>query len=707
MNNYPFIKAHLISKRKIQVMVFSSLNVPNNAQFKLYNDAGFVEILNVLKKAANTSLFFYELEASRDIDLESEYFISVASFPFVLLDISQAIYFDDFDEMYSYDGKLGLIYHDKYLEFYLWAPLAHNAILKIKKEKEEKFNFYPMQRKERGIFYLRLEGRSFKGALYHYLVENNGILRETNDPYARFTNANSKYSIVEDIKDIETMETIPLRREYQSYNDLIIYETNVRDLTEDRNSNIVNKGKYLGFVEEHRKSKGGHPAGLDYLKYLGITHVQLNPILDFNTIDDLNPDKKYNWGYDPISMFAIEGSYSKKPDDGLERLKEFKTMVNKLHENGIGVIIDVVYNHIYEHLDSSLEKTVPNYYFRRKKDFSLSEASGCGNDVASERLMARRIIVESTKYLVSTFDIDGFRFDLMGLLDIETMNEIYQECKKIKKNLIFYGEGWNMNTALPFAQRACADNYQLLPNFAFFNEMYRDIMKGPTFSDQLYKKGYINGDSSYHFGAAYSMLGSVVNSSYEPKFRYAHQSINYLECHDNNTLFDKLSVSNSEESEETIKKRISLGNDLLMISQGVPLIHMGQEVGQTKYGLDNTYNVLKVNRMDWANLDDNFEMVNHLKLLIDWRKQLKQLDDPTDIEKTYKFTQLENDILCVDIDGGNISNRYKKIKYLINVTNHIKTLTLDDYYYLYGIADQSQIKEAIISPCSLLVLYKI
>ena len=343
-------------------------------------------------------------------------------------------------------------------------------------------------------------------------------------------------------------------------------------------------------------------------------------------------------------------------------------MVNKLHEKNIGVIVDVVYNHCYEWLYTAFEKTVPGYYFRKKKDGSLSTCSGCGNDIASERVMVRKLIIDSVKYLFQQFDIDGLRFDLMGLLDITTMLEVEKAIRQIKPNAFLYGEGWNMGLQIPEEERANADNADKLPGFGFFNDMFRDIVKGPTFPDRITVKGFANGDVNYNFGLEYVMNGSVLDLSYRHRFLDANQSINYVECHDNNTLFDKFTKSNPDEDESLIYERVRLANDIVMLSFGVPFFHMGQEIGQSKLGLDNTYNILKINNMNWSLVDKNFEMVDHFRFTTHIRKNhLNYLHQskPEDIKGVYQFEKLDNGVVLVKVKNDD----YKNMEIYINATD--------------------------------------
>ena len=566
-----------------------------------------------------------------------------------------------------------------------------------------------MIRSAGGIYRLTIKG-DLLNRKYRYRIENGGVKRETNDIYGKGVSLNSEYSVVVDQNEIYSYPFVNATRENELLKS-VIYETNVRDFTESKGTNIVNRGKYPGFVEANRKTRKGNPAGLDYLKHIGITHVQLNPILDFRGVDDLKVSASYNWGYDPISFFAIEGSYSTNPNDAMHRIKEFQDMVNELHKNNIRVVVDVVYNHIYEWQTSVLEKTVPGFFFRRNKRGQITSSSGCGNDINSNRPMVRKLIVDSAKYLVRAFNIDGFRFDLMGLLDVETLLELEKECRKIKKDLIFYGEGWNMPVDIPFIDKACSENANRLPNFAFFNDAYRDIVKGPSFSDKIRDKGYINGNVDYHFGADYALHGTVLNHSYEAKFSKAHQSLNYVECHDNNTLYDKLCLSNAEEDENTILRRINLANAFLLFSFGVPFIHQGQEIGASKEGHGNTYNEVKINNMRWDLVDERMEMVNYFKSLVFMRlNKLPHLflDSPEDIEKVYTVTQWDNGVLCLESSNRELLQDYSNLMLLINPTNSSQMYTDEDYMSLLTLDKKCvmQTRNGLVPPTYISVYFR-
>ena len=342
----------------------------------------------------------------------------------------------------------------------------------------------------------------------------------------------------------------------------------------------------------------------------------------------------------------------------------------------------------------------------------MAIASGCGDDFASEKKMARKAIIDSLKYFTDVFDIDGFRFDLMGLLDIETINQGFEECKKIKEDVIFYGEGWNMGIELPFEKKACSDNADKMPGIGFFNDSYREILKGGNFKDNLSSKGYICGKIDNQIEVNYALRGCSIDIPYKARFKNPDQSLNYVECHDNNTLFDKLLMSNPHEDVSTLLKRVEFANSLISLSFGMPFYHMGQEIGLSKNGLDNTYNVLKVNNMDYKLLDERFEMVSNLRNFIDIRKRLKsyiKFDKHEEINQIFETQYWNNDMMVFYTEKDNIAP-LKKLLVLINPTLEKKTYELDDYFSLLlsldNKGDQINMKNGIIPPLSVQILYK-
>ena len=704
-----YLKAKLISWRKINVVLFTNIPRPNSITITIYKNDKFYKSEKISKFNSMNQLYFFDVYLNEDYELGASYRLLLDSFPMTNIDISEVVDFPDFDDRYAYDGDdLGSIYSKKETTFTVWAPLAESLYLKlIDLNGQEKI--IPMLRNG-SVYRLKVEG-DLLNYKYHYIVTNNGLTYEVNDPYAKGTSLNSEYSVVIDYDLLLKKDNIAPQTKIDNYVDAVIYETHIRDINEGNFNDVVNKGKYLGFIETGRKTNGGHPAGLDYIKYLGMTHIQIQPILDFNSEDDENTKNWYNWGYDPISFFALEGSYSIKPEDAMSRLYEFREMVDALHKNDLRLIVDVVYNHIYKYEDNALEKLVPHYYFRKRRNTLLSNASGCGNDVASERKMARKLIVDSVKYLFSHFDIDGLRFDLMGLIDIKTIDEAYAAAKAIKKDIMFYGEGWEMGEELPAEQKASKANASKQLDYAFFNDAYRDIIKGPSSPFNLHEKGFICGNTDYKFGVDYAFHACVLNLSYQPMFITANQSLNYLECHDNNTLFDKLLVSNANEEEKTLLDRVALGNAILLLSFGIPLIHMGQEIGQSKDGLDNTYKTIGVNNLDYRLVDERFDMVNRFRLMNISARKLgyTHLFKKEDIEGFFTISHWDNGVYALTAKEKNVVCNEKEFVILFNPTNEAINFELDDYYTVVEGECKGQkirTKNCFLPGCNLIMLFK-
>ena len=708
MSKY-YLKAKLTSWRKINVVLFTDIPRPNSVDITLYKNGKFYKKEKISRINSIVQLYFFDISLDEDYELGASYTLLVNSLPLTNVDPSEAVDFDDFDDRFFYNGDdLGSIYSKKETSFRVWAPLAESMLLKLIDLNGQE-SLYKMNRD--GATYLLKVPGDLLNYKYHYIVSNNGITSEVNDPYAKGTSLNSEYSVVIDYDNLLKRKRIKPKTKIDNYVNALIYETHIRDINEGNHNDVVNKGKYLGFVEPNRKTSGGHPAGLDYIKYLGVTHVQIQPILDFNSIDDKNTKNWYNWGYDPISYFALEGSYSIHPEDAYSRLDEFRTMVDELHKNDLRLVVDVVYNHMYKYEERSLEKLVPHYYFRKRKNGLIANSSGCGNDVASERKMVRKLIVDSVKYLFTHFDIDGLRFDLMGLMDIETIDECFKAAKEVKDDVMFYGEGWEMGEELPPETRANKSNSALQPNYAFFNDSYRDIIKGPSSPFNLHEKGFICGNTDYKYGVDFAFHACVLDLSYKSFLMSANQSINYLECHDNNTLYDKLLVSNKEEEEKTLLDRVTLANSILLLSFGIPFIHMGQEIGLSKDGLDNTYNMVGVNNMDYRLVDERFDMVNRFRLMNILQRKLayRSLFAKEDLDKFFEISHWDNGVYALTAKNKNIICNEKEFVILINPLNKAITFELDDYYTVVDAEFKGQeikTKNCFLPGCNLFMLFK-
>lgn len=586
----------------------------------------------------------YIYKVSRKLELGNDYIIRNNITKDFRLDVTRAVDFKDFDIKYTYfQDDLGPTYHKEYTDFVLWAPLCYKVELKITNNGKTKKHI--MERSDNGTYRITLKG-DYDGALYNYIVHLNNSVNEVIDPYAKSSNANGKMSAVVDLSKLEEIkfssDKLPPFKENV---EAIIYELHVRDFTIHRDSNIVHKGKFLGLAESGRTTKGGHPAGLDYLKYIGITHVQLLPVLDYKTVDEENPEKTYNWGYDPQQYFALEGSFSLSPNNPYSRMMEFRKLVKAFHENGLRVNLDVVYNHVYEVTTSSFQNIVPFYYFRHTSDYKFIEHSFCGDDIATERPMVKKLIVDSIRFLIKTYDVDGFRFDLMGLMDVRTIKEAERNARAMKPNIMFYGEGWDM-FAEPRDKTPCAhmNNAHLLPTVGFFNDRFRNIARGPGGATPLEDTGYLLGNTNYYDGFKFIFLGSVLDVTFPHLFVNLNQSINYMECHDNGTILDAIETSTNDTIDE-MEQRIKMMNKVILFSFGVPFIHNGQEFGLTKFGSGNTYNKGdRYNQFDYGRLDKCFSLVESFAKYARIRKKIPfyRITDPEVLKRVYDFNRIDD-----------------------------------------------------------------
>ncbi len=679
-----FFGANLVDYHTIRIAIFSEVNKSANSPFNLIIDSEKIVVLEVAKQSYLNGLCLYECHSKDKIELGHNYVIQCRDFGSTSLNVNEATTFKSFDMDYFYEGDdLGATYTKERTTFKLWAPLASKVSLFIRKKSSDTFLTYKMKRGDKGVYELTLEG-DYDGYMYRYSVTNSGLNLITTDPYAKASTANGKDSVVIDFEKTKINlfeEALP---KYKNYSEAIIYEFHVRDMTIDENTDIHYKGKYLGLTEEGRKTKGGNPAGLDYIKFLGPTHVQLLPIYDYKTVDELNPDSQYNWGYDPAQYFVPEGSYATDPNDGYSRIIELKKMIAAFHQNGIKVNMDVVFNHVYSSEFSAFEKVVPNYYFRKNKNGTLCNGSGCGNDLDTSRSMVRKMIIDALVYWVKEFGIDGYRFDLMGLIDIDTMNLAVRKVKEIKPDAMLYGEGWDMATNLASDKRTTIYNSFKTPQIGYFNDTFRDIVRGNNDLKNNSYPGYILGNTSFLEGFKFCYLGSSVNYCYQPRFLSHNQSINYVECHDNGTVFDKITRHFKDDPLEKKLKILKMINAAVAFSFGISFYHSGQEIGLSKDMEDNTYNKGdKYNKFDYSILDSRFEEALYLKSLIKGKRVYSSIfslfESSDDVASSNEFVNLENGALMINIFSPHKSEKYC---YIFNPTDKAISVTFDDYYRL-------------------------
>ena len=614
----------------------------------------------------------------------------------------------EFNEKYNYDGELGVIYSKNSSEFKLWAPLAEQVELvlygKDYNALESNKTIIKMNRENRGVWRVKID-EDLSGEYYNYLVRNNGKTYESVDPYAKAVSINGEKSMVIDMESTNpkgwSNDKKPILNDVT---DSIIYEAHIRDLTKDEASGVIKalRGKYIGAVLENSKIKGTSiTTGVDHLKELGITHIHLLPVFDYGSIDErYDSTDNYNWGYDPQNYNVPEGSYSTNPYEGAVRISEFKEMVYKFHQAGIRVVMDMVYNHTYN-LESPLNLTVPGYYYRKDQYGCYSNGSGCGNETASERYMFRKYMIDSVLYWAKEYHIDGFRFDLMGLHDLETMRIIRSELNKVDKSIIMYGEGWTCyNTPLNSNESAVKNNICKFGNLqiAAFSDDARDSIKGSVFLKE--SLGFVNGGDNYEESIKYTICASTKHDEIDlSKVVYSksfwanepYQTITYDSAHDNNTLFDKLRMSCKDENEEELLKMNKLAAAIVLTSQGISFLHEGEEFARVKENLqgeiiENSYNSSDyTNELKWLRKQRYIDLFNYYKGLIKLRKEYKafRMNSNKEIQNNISFMAKgnefkDNHIVGYIINIEDYNDSYSKIAVIFNANKYNVEVDLDE-----------------------------
>ncbi len=554
-----------------------------------------------------------------------------------------------FRENYLYDGDdLGAVIDGKDTVFRLWAPTAFRVVLKLysKGDGGRAFATVDMVRGAHGVWIHRQRGCGH-GVYYVYRVTNEMGTQTAVDPYAKAAGVNGERGMVVDLSKTNPKGwEKPYRIGTNSYTDAVIWEIHVRDFS-NRIETSKYKGKYLAFTERGLVNSHGVSVGVDYLMKLGVTHVHLLPIYDYATVDETNTLPAFNWGYDPKNYNVPDGSYSTDPYHGEVRISEVKQMVQALHKAGIGVIMDVVYNHTYDK-NSLFQKIVPYYYYRYTDACLNSSASGCGNDTASERAMFRKFMVDSVSYWAKEYKLDGFRFDLMGLHDLETMSLIEKAVHTINPRALLYGEGWQMGATMDGSLQATQGNIsRIVPSngaaggISVFNDVIRDGLKGSVFEKSA--AGYISG--AFAENAEKIRFGISGGKRDGVWWRVENADvINYMSAHDNHTLWDKLMLSAPDASHEERLQMNRLGAAILMIARGTPFMQAGEEMLRTKHFDENSYRSGdEINNLDWESLipgGDAYAMMSYYKALIAMRK------------KSGVFSQRDVQISFADMDGG-------------------------------------------------------
>ena len=583
-----------------------------------------------------------------------------------------------YDEYPVYPGDdLGMTYSPDATTFKLYSPAAEEARVHFYRKplEEETPETLEMERMTEGVWRSVVDD-DIEGRYYTYQVKQDGVwLPEAPDPYAVAAGTNGVRAQVIDLGKTDPEGWTQDQRPALAHpTDMVIYELHVRDLSVAPNSGVRNKGKFLGLTETGTLSPEGLATGLDHMKEMGVTHVHLLPSFDYMSIDETKPPavRGFNWGYDPHLYNVPEGSYATDPADGAVRVREFKQMVKTLHENGLRVIMDVVYNHTGASEESVFNRVCPGYYYRHNADGTLSNASACGNETASEREMVRRFITNSVRYWATEYHVDGFRFDLMGIHDIETMNAVTATLAAVDPTIFVYGEGWTAgDSPLPTERRALKAHVPQLEAVAAFSDDVRDAIKGHVFTHDA--KGFISGleniEESIKFG--------TVAATEHPQLNYdsvnysgtwwapqPSQCITYASCHDNHTIWDRLEISTPEASESDRQRMQELALGIVLTSQGVSFLHAGSEFCRTKGGEENSYKSPDaINQLDWSRKAEFQETVDFVKALIQLRKDHPafRMRTTAQIAEHLKFLDTPRQMVAYELDGSGTEDEWEKI----------------------------------------------
>ena len=667
----------------IRVSMSAALNDPENA-FSVMGPEGALTITSVTAEGK-----IYTIVTEEKIDLRNTYTL-IYNGEEIKINLPSYYSTDEFEAEYTYEGNdLGATWTKDSTTFRVWAPTATAVMVNLYETGDpaepDLIDQLEMTKSEKGTWVLEQSG-DLNGVYYTYQVDVDGKTVEACDPYARTTGVNGRRAMVIDLAstDPEGWENDTDPHYEDSITDSVIYELHVRDLSVDNSSGIQNKGKFLGVIETGTTNPQGIPTGLDHIKNLGVTHIHLLPSYDYGSIDESNlQENNFNWGYDPQNYNVPEGSYSTDPYNGEVRVREFKQMVKVLHDNGISVIMDVVYNHVYDAKGFCFNQIVPGFFSRITPMGNYSAGSGCGNDTASEREMVKKYIVDSVNYWADEYHIDGFRFDLVGLIDTETVNEVVKTVHEKHPNVIFYGEGWTMDTEMTKEGYTMATqrNSKETPNFAYFSDTIRDAIRGPMTNNS--QPGYCSGGSGFG-GNIVSCFKGMPSWCKTPT-----QTINYASCHDNNSLFDRIIMATPEASFEDRVRMNNLAAAIVMTSQGTPLFQAGEEMLRSKPLPDGTYdhNSYKspdsVNSLKWNDLNQDLylDTYRYYQGLIAFRKAhpALRMTDPEQVQNSITaFPDSNTSALAFQIEGGVNGEESEGLYVIFNPRSETTEMTLPE-----------------------------
>ncbi|MEK4602059.1 type I pullulanase [Bacillus sp. FSL L8-0099] len=656
-------------------------NVPFNSKEQKIEIEGIkIKEINPFDKNGGDITNKVKIITEQKIDLKQTYKVKIENLAYTNTEIGKVIRSEEFDKLFYYSGNdLGNIYSPQHTKFRVWAPTASEAKLVTYKKWNDKIGTeINMQQGEKGTWKAEIKGNQ-KGLFYTYKVKIGDKWTEAVDPYVRAASVNGDKGVVIDLNETNPKKWKANKKpEFKKPEDAIIYELHVRDLSIQPESGIKQKGKYLGVTEKGTKGPEGVKTGLDHMKDLGVTHVQFLPIFDYASVNEetLN-EPQYNWGYDPKNFNVPEGSHSTNPYEPTVRITELKQMIQVLHDNNLRVVMDVVYNHMYNAAESNFHKLVPGYYYRYNEDGTFANGTGVGNDTASERKMMRKFMVDSVTYWAKEYNLDGFRFDLMGIHDYETMNEIRKAVDQIDPSIILHGEGWDLNTPLAAELKANQKNAEKMKGIAHFNDNIRDGLKGSVFEEK--ENGFVNGKQNMEDRIKKGITAGIDYDTNSSTYQDPEQVLTYVEAHDNHTLWDKLELTNPGDSAEVRKQMHKLSSSILLTSQGIPFLHAGQEFMRTKYGDHNSYKSPdSINQMDWLRRAAYNNEVDYMKGLIDLRKKYPafRMTSTEQIKKHISFIDAPKNVIAYSIDGKGNGNKNENFMVAHNANRESVDITL-------------------------------
>ncbi|MCA0931449.1 type I pullulanase [Lutimonas saemankumensis] len=607
---------------------------------------------------------------------------------------------------------LWLSYREEATVFKLWSQNADKVRLNLYRQGKggEPFEQFEMEQGPGGMAWVKELDGDWNGTYYTYQVKYDGEwLDETPGVYAKAVGVNGKRAMVLDMKLTNPENWDQDKGPQLNYpNEAIIYEMHIRDMTIHPESGSSGPGTYLGLVESGTRGPGGVATGIDHLNELGVNYVHLLPTFDHYAINESRLDSaQFNWGYDPQNYNVPEGSFSSDPFHAEVRIKEFKQMVKTFHDHGIGVILDVVYNHTGRTENSNFNLESPEYYYRFRDDGSYSDAAACGNETASEKIMMRKFILESVKYWAEEYHLDGFRFDLMGIHDIETMNEVAQTLKDVNPNIFVYGEGWTAgDSPLPEEKRALKKHIIKMPLITAFSDDIRDGLKGSVFVDE--STGFVSGAEGAEESVKFGIVGSIEHPEVDyGKVNYSDsawandpwQAISYVSCHDNHTLYDKLKVSRPDTGKKTLIAMDKLANAVVMTSQGVAFIHAGSEMLRTKAEEHNSYNLPdSINQIDWNWKADHLKVFEYYRNLIRLRKDHPafRMTSGDEVRKHLSFERTEPGLIAYQIKDHANGDSWKNILVVYNANEAPVEMEIEGSWTLAVRGDEFNLKSGEI-----------